>query len=209
MALHFKIDHYSCSPTQMPCLGILASTLLHKWNHNTALSTVLLSSHLEVFLCEEHSTSRTGFLYELITESNMQGIRKPSAYFLFLYLSAAAVEKLSDLLRIRYLWIPLLHTDTQGSLSIYLFLTLAILQFSTPDAVLINKPHAVAHLPASWDASSNSSWAGTFLIRQGTGIGLCPSVQTRMSLPGSNQPLSKLLLPFPISSVAWSSLLWQ
>lgn len=61
MALRFKIDHYSCSPTQMTRWGILASILLHKKNHDTALSAVLLNSFLEAFLCEEHPTSKTGF----------------------------------------------------------------------------------------------------------------------------------------------------
>lgn len=61
MALQFKIDLYSYSPTQMPWFGILASTLLHKQNHNTVLSAVLLNSLLEVLLCEEHPTSKTGF----------------------------------------------------------------------------------------------------------------------------------------------------
>lgn len=61
MALQFKIDRYSCSPTQMPCWGILGSSLLHKQNYSIALSTVLLNSLLEVFLCEEDPTSRTGF----------------------------------------------------------------------------------------------------------------------------------------------------
>lgn len=153
---------------------------------------------------EEHPNSRTGFqrqlsLHELITKSNIYGNRKPGSCFL--------LQCLLQQIQWKAIYLIYCGSGAFREQAFYLFiclLVLVIMQFSRMNAVLvyINKAHALARLPASRDASSNSSWAGNSLIRQRTAIGLCPSVQIRISLTGNNQPLSELLFPFAIRWIA-------
>lgn len=138
----------------------------------------------------------------LIKATNMASGNLVPVFSFSASVAAGTVEiYLSDLLWTRYLWVPLLQT---GSRLFYLFislLVLVIIQFSSLKAVLIhiNMTHALAGLPDSRDDSSNSSWADKSSIRQRTAIGLCPSVQIRMSVTGNNKPVSNLLLPNAIS----------